>query len=125
MNAVKVSKTELLTTLKANRDNHRKIFLEAQEGYRAAAIAELDKMLAEARAGLKVRRSLTLVEPSDQTRDYDRAIRMLEMAQDEVVELEEHDFMQYVMDDWSWKKQFLHSNFAYSATARSFVAQEE
>lgn len=74
-------------------------------------------MLDEAKAGKQIRRSLALVEPQDQTRDYDRAIRMMEMSQDEVVELEEHDFAQYVLDDWSWKRQFLLSNSNYSATA--------
>lgn len=117
MNAIKVKKSELLDVLKKNREQHRKIFLEAQEGYKHAAIKELDSMLDDARAGKRIRRSMTLVEPQDQTSDYDRAIRMLEMSQDEVIELEEHDFMQYVLDDWGWKHQFLHSNSVYSATA--------
>ena len=121
MNSIKVKKSELLDVLKKNRGNHRIIFLEASEGYRAAAIEELDKMLADAKAGRKIRRSLTLVEPQDQTRDYDRAIRMLEMSTDDVIELEEHDFAQYVLDDWSWKRQFLLSNSTYSPTATSMI----
>lgn len=120
MDAIKVKKSELLETVQKNRDNHRKIFLEAQEGYRVAAIAELDKMLTEAKQGKQIRRSLALTEPVDQTRDYDRVIRMLEMSQDEIIELQEHDFMQYVLDDWGWKRQFLLSNSVYSATAANF-----
>lgn len=117
MNAIRVNKDELLGTLRENRKKHQVIFREAQDGYRKQAIEELDKMLAEARSGKQIRRSLHLVEPQDQTRDYDRAIKMLEMSQDEIVELEEHDFAQYVLDDWSWKRQFLLSNSNYSATA--------
>jgi hypothetical protein len=117
MESIKVKKAELLETLKVNRHNHRKIFLEAQEGYRKTAITEIEKMLSEAREGKKIRRQLVLSEPVDQTNDYDRVIRMLEMSQDEMVELSEHDFAQYVLDDWSWKRQFLHSNSVYSATA--------
>ena len=118
MNSIKVGKSELLTVLRENREKHRTIFLEATEGYKTAAIAELDSMLADAKAGKKIRRSMSLIEPSDQTCDYDRAIRMMEMSQDEIIELEEHDFAQYVLDDWAWKRQFLHSNAVYSATAR-------
>jgi len=123
MNSIKVDKTELLTVLRENREKHKTIFAEAQEGYRTAAIKELDAMLADAEAGKQIRRSLTLIEPQDQTRDYDRAIRMLEMSQDDVIELEEHDFAQYVLDDWSWKRQFLFSNAAYSTTATAMLAK--
>lgn len=121
MNSINVKKIDLLTTLRENREKHRTIFLEATEGYREAAIKELDAMLEDAKAGRKIRRSLTLVEPQDQTRDYDRAIRMLEMSQDDVIELEEHDFAQYVLDDWAWKRQFLLSNSAYSVTATGLL----
>ena len=117
MNSIKVRKSELLTVLRENREKHRAIFLEAAEGYKTAAIAELDSMLHDARVGKKIRRSLSLIEPQDQTCDYDRAIRMMEMSQDEIIELEEHDFAQYVLDDWAWKRQFLHSNSAYSHKA--------
>lgn len=124
MNDIKVKKSELLDVLKKNRKQHRQIFLEATEGYRKAAIAELDSMLADAKDGRKIRRSLSLTEPQDQTRDYDRAIRMMEMSQDDIIELDESDFAQYVLDDWSWKRQFLFSNSAYSATATGLLAQD-
>ncbi len=114
MNAIKVSKTTLLATLRTNRDKHRQIFLEAQQGYRIAVITELDNMLAEAKAGKKIRRSVTLTEPMDQTKDYDRAIAMLEMSVETEVSLEEHDFQQYVLDEWTWKRQFNTSNMLYS-----------
>lgn len=116
MTAIKCSKAVLLKTLKANRETHHEIFLEAQDGYRTAVIAELDKMLEEARAGKRIRRAITLIEPMDQTREYDRAIAMLEMSVDGTVLLEEHDFRQYVLDEWSWKHQFNVSNVLYSKT---------
>lgn len=117
MEAINVKKTELLETVRANRAKHRQIFLEAQEGYRKAAIRELETMLDDAREGRVIRRSVRLLEPVDQTKDYDRVIRMLEMSQDDFIQLEEGDFAQYVLDDWHWKRQFLHANSAYSVTA--------
>ena len=78
MNEVKVKREELLTKVRANRDAHRSLFLLAQEGYRKLVIEELDKMLADARAGLPIKRSVSLTEPSDHTKDYDRVVAMLD-----------------------------------------------
>ena len=117
MKDVKINKTKLLEALKANRETHRTIFLEAQEGFRTEAIKHLDQMLEDARNGKEIRQNIGLVEPRDQTADYDRAIRMLEMSEDDVIELSELDFECYVLDNWSWKNQFLISNSSYSATA--------
>ena len=114
MDKIKVKKSELLDVLRSNRARHREIFLDAQEEYRKAAIAELDNMLTEARAGKKIRRSVTLVEPIDQTRDYDQAIRMLEMDTQDIIELTSELFRCYVMDEWRWMNQFLAVNSTYS-----------
>lgn len=124
MENVRINKAVLLETLKANRDKHQKVFEEALEGYRAAAIAELDHALADAKAGKKIARGLTLIEPSNQTKDYDRVIRMLEMSVDDVIELDEHSFNQYVCDEWSWKRQFSASNIRYVSEATSMQLQE-
>ena len=118
MYTVNLKRSELLAVLKKNRTTHRKIFLEAQDGYRKQAIAELDQFLAEAKAGKRIRRALTLIEPVDQTKEYDMAIRMLEMSVDKVVSLSDHDFQCYVMDEWRWKGQFEASNMSYSKTLR-------
>jgi hypothetical protein len=124
MNAINVDKAKLIETLKANREKHRKIFLEAQEGYREQVVAELDKMLDEARSGKKIRRAIHLIEPMDQTKDYDRAIAMLEMSVDATVALEEHDFQSYVLDQWGWKSQFNHSNALYSKSLSDEIAAQ-
>ena len=118
MDSVKVDKAKLLEIVRENRNKHRKIFEEALEGYRKQAIAELDSMLADAKAGRRIRRSVSLIEPTDQTSDYDRVIRMLEMSVDEFVVLQEHEFAQYVLDRWNWRKQFLMSSSNYSHTAK-------
>lgn len=114
MDAVKVKKVELLEKLKANRDAHQAIFEKALEGYRKLCIEHLEQMLAEAKAGKVIRRKVELQEPVNQTKDYDRAIAMLEMSQDDIIELSEIDFQQYVLDDWRWKEQFTTTNSRYT-----------
>jgi len=61
MNTVKVKREELLTKVRSNRDAHRTLFLKAQEGYRKLVIEELDRMLADAKAGGPIARSINLV----------------------------------------------------------------
>ncbi len=111
--AIRVKRDELLKVLKENRTTHRDTFERATAGYRKRAIEELDASLRDAREGKKIRRAIGLTEPMDQTKDYDRAIRMLEMTVDEIVTIGAHEFQQYVMDDWAWKEQFTASNSAY------------
>lgn len=118
MTAIKCEETELLTVLEKNRENHHAIFLEAQEGYRTLAIAEIEHMLEDARGGKKFARVLTLTVPMDQTKDYDMAIGMLRMSVDEYVTLEEEDYKCYVLDQWRWKQQFSTSNRGYSKSLR-------
>src|SRR5260370_18692324 len=117
MENIKVKKEELLKVLKENRAKHREIFLEALEGFRKKAITEFEKRLEAAKAGKHFDIAIALTLPQDQTKDYDRAIGMLEMAIEDVVELGEAEYAQYVMDDWRWKHNFLTSNTTYSGKA--------
>lgn len=117
MEIVKVKREDLLKTLQKNRTEHREIFLEAIDGYRKAAMKALEDRIREAKANKRVSLHFRLEEPQDQTKQYDRIIKMLEMSVDEVIELTQQEFANYVMDDWSWMDQFLHSNVSYSAKA--------
>lgn len=124
MNAVRVSKSMLLETLKRNRAEHRKIFLEALDGYRKEAIKQLEAQLERAKSGKKFSVYISLTQPQDQTKDYDRAIGMLELSLDTEISLPETDYRNYVLDEWNWKAQFLSSNVAYSATAATAWADQ-
>ena len=117
MELITVDKKELLLTVKANRGRHREIFEEALQGYRKQAVELLEQRLDQLRRGSIIAITIHLPEPADHTKDYDRVIRMLEMDLRAQVELNEHDFAAYVMDDWQWKRQFLTSNSIYSAKA--------
>jgi hypothetical protein len=100
--------------VRTNRDSHRELFLKAQEGYRKLVIEELDRMLADAKAGRPIRRSVSLTEPSDHTKDYDRVIAMLEMSVDDTVTLDASDFDRYVLDNWDWSRFALSTNTSYA-----------
>jgi hypothetical protein len=119
LNTVKVKREELLTKVRTNREAHQSLFLKAQEGYRKLVIEELDHMLADAKAGLVIRRSVTLTEPSNHLKDYDRVITMLEMSVEDTITLDAQDFDRYVMDNWDWSRFALATNTAYAASVPS------
>ncbi|HSV08538.1 MAG TPA: hypothetical protein VLI07_18625 [Candidatus Binatus sp.] len=121
MNSVMVRKDELLEKITANRKAHRAIFEEAVEGYRKTAIEQLERHIEQIKEGRVIHVVVQLPRPEDHTHEYDRIIAMLEMHIDDEILIEEQDFAAYVMDDWHWKRQFLTTNSAYSATARRFT----
>lgn len=117
MDRIKVRKADLLDKLRSNRTAHRDIFEAALDGYKAKVIEILEDRLAKARAGKRVNTYIQLTQPMDQTKDYDRAIGMLEMSTEKEVVLSEKDYQQYVLDDWSWKGQFTSSNKLYAPSS--------
>lgn len=119
MGELRFKKTDLLKKIKENRAEHHKIFLEASDGYQKMLIAKLQVMHEEAKAGVLIDTRILLVRPTDQTKDYDRAIAMLEMSLDDEITLDQTEFSNYVMDEWSWSQQFLTSNAGYSESAMS------
>lgn len=119
MKNLKFNKIELLETIKQNRETHRAIFEEAYDGFYKALVSQLDKMKEAALAQKKVSMYVGLTEPVDQTETYDKVIRMLELSTDDEITLDEREFGQYILDEWSWKGQFITSNALYAAESIS------
>ena len=118
---MKFKKDELLAIIKKNRQEHREIFEEACDGYEKRMIAHLATMMGDVKARRPVSHHISLVQPVDQTKEYDRAIKMLNMCVEEEIELTEDKFANYVMDDWHWKGEFLGANSSYSRKAQSMM----
>jgi hypothetical protein len=119
METVKVRRNELLEKLSVNRDNHRTLFLEAQQGYRELVIQELDRSLRDAREGREIRTFIRMEAPQDHTGDYDTVIAMLNMSVDDTVELSSQEFRCFVQDQWQWAHAALVTNSAYAEHAKS------
>lgn len=107
LGAVTVTRQKLLTYLEENRTQHRALFEEAQVGFREQVIQLLDKRLEDAKQGKGIDLRIHLPEPQDHTKDYDRVILMVKMSVNDEIELTHQEFQQYVMDDWSWKREFV------------------
>ncbi len=121
---VNVRKEELLTTLQANRTNHRKIVEEARAGYVDRAKTVLEAKLGRLREGKIVSLTFNLSPPQDHTGVYDTAIQMLELHQGELLELSAGEVRSLVMDEWDWLSTFLIGNSAYSGSARAYASSK-
>ena len=117
MEEITVNKAKLIETMKGNRAKHHDIVVEAQEGFRDAVIKRLDSMLAQARDGKKIDIAVGLVLPEDHTDEYDTVIGMLELDINDTVDLDVHQYRQWVQDQWGWQRSFTTNNAYYSATA--------
>lgn len=114
MKTVTVKKSELLQSLKANLDEHAAQLLTFQEERNAEMRTRLQKVLDEVSQGLYGPDHLSFPMAPDHREDYRRAIRMVEMSVDDTIELDQHEFNQYVMDNWGWKENFLRTASTYN-----------
>lgn len=106
-------KTDLLTILRENKTKHREVYEAALAGYKAAAHEWFTTQLERFQEGEQFATVFSSPRPEDHTDDYDNVIRMLELCVDDDILLDENDFIQYIQDDWGWKKQWTTTNSAY------------
>ena len=97
---------ELLEILRGNRDSHLETFNQAMDGYRLEWMEILERRLSDIQTGKPIQMWVHIAEPKNQTKDYERVIRMLELEVNETWVLDESDFAQYVEDDWIWSREF-------------------
>ena len=116
---IHAKKDEILAKLRTNRETHATIVAEARKGYVERARESLRERLDQLESGKIVSRAFSLEPPQDHSDVYDTAIQMLELATDDVIEMDSTQVRTLVMDQWDWSRQFLTSNAQYSATARN------
>ena len=110
----RMEKKDLLDKIKANKDKHRQIFLEAIEGFKKKAIEILEQKIEMLKNGKKTELYVRMPEPEDHTKDYNRVIEMISQNLLEEIELTEEEFARYVLDDWRWKDEFLSVSNTYT-----------
>ena len=116
---IHAKKDEILAKLRTNRETHATIVAEARKGYVERARESLRERLDQLESGKIVSLAFSLEPPQDHSDVYDTAIQMLELATDDVIEMDSTQVRTLVMDQWDWSRQFLTSNAQYSATARN------
>lgn len=116
MHGIKMKRLELLGIVSANLQTHISEFNESVEDYKKL-------VLQIASANMKLAKSASLDEfkkikslpslPVSYEDSYKRAIRMLELSVEDIIDIEEDVFNQLVLDEWQWKRAFTVSNATY------------
>lgn len=128
MDSVRIDKEKLSEKIKENRELHTKEYNEAVEAYKVIVVNKLkERMVERIKSYEEEMKSLNenleafekdwetkplvhVVKPTNHLDDYDTAIGMLDFSLDVVVHLDRQEFQSYVMDNWTWKKDFKASN---------------
>ena len=113
MQRIKVKKQELLEKVEENRRTHEEQVTLATKRYRDAAIKQLLERYQQVMDGGKVDLRFDLDEPQSHLDDYDTAIAMLKMSIPDEIDLEEHEFRELVLDQWTWRGRWKMSMRAY------------
>lgn len=114
MDKITVSKEELLDRLRENRERHVGTFEQVLEDYRTKAVELLEEHIDRIREGKVEKVNVILPPPENYESEYDRAIAMVEWEKRDLIELDEHTFSQWVLDEWSWKHAFNQTVATYS-----------
>ncbi len=118
MNAIRMEREALLKIVRENKTKHIAAFEEAIVDFKQLVlqIASANIKLAETGnlENFKKIKSLPSA-PTSYEDSYHRAIRMLELSIDEVIEIEEDIFNQLVLDEWNWKRGFTASTMLYKS----------
>lgn len=120
MNAIKMNRLQLLEIVRENKEKHIAAFVESVADYKVLVLQIANANLKLAKTGdpeqFKKMRSMVSA-PVSYENDYARAIRMLELSVEEIIEIEEDVFNQLVLDEWSWKRSFTAATMSYKAGA--------
>lgn len=116
LDTVLLDREDLLKKVKHNYASHRQKFEEAIEGYKAKAVQLLQDHVERILADAPEKVVVSLPWPEDHSDDYERVIEMLEWSEDDQLELNEHQFATYVLDQWGWQEAFSTTAAMYSGS---------
>lgn len=118
MNSIKMNRLELLAIVRENKEKHIAEFIEAVADYKVLVlqVAKANLVLAKTAELGEFKKIKPLPSaPQSYETSYARAIRMLELSVEEIIEVEEDVFNQLVLDEWDWKRNFTVSNAMYKS----------
>lgn len=118
MNVVKMNRLQLLSIVRANKEQHMVDYAESVNDFKEAVLKLTKENLALAKTGDldKIAKIRAIPhKPTSYEQNYSRAIRMLELSIEDTIEVEQDTFNQLVLDEWSWKNSFVTSAALYKS----------
>jgi hypothetical protein len=110
---ISVNKAKLIEQIKLNKENHIKEYEKAVVAYKEEALFQLANQVKSVEEG-SLEAKLNLVTPINNAVNYDKIIEMFEWEVNEVVELEQQEFNEYVQDETEFAMNARFSNAMYS-----------
>ena len=109
---VKVNKAKLIEKIKENKEAHIIAYAKAIEAYKKEALKQLSELTIKAENG-ETNLWLSLTTPIDNAKSYDKILDIFEWELDDVVELEQREFNEYILDETESARQAMVSNSMY------------
>jgi len=105
---ITVRKEELLEKLRAGLTKHQTEFAKAKGEYVVAIQTFLEEASKRAEEGdvSDVHIPHSLQAPGNFSKDFERAIAMIEMSVESEITLDENTFKQWVLGEWAWAGSF-------------------
>ena len=118
MNSIKMKRLELLGIVRNNKMVHVDAFNESVDDYKIVVLKTSKANVELAMKGdldsFKLIKSIPAA-PVSYENEYVRAIRMLELSIEDVIDVSEDVFNQLVLDEWSWKRGFIGTSMLYKS----------
>lgn len=118
MKTVRMNKDELLQIVRENKEKHISEYNESVQDY-------IDLVMKISKDNLTLAKTNDIKqiskikhkpqEPVSYEDSYNRAIRMLELSIEDVIEIDSTTFNQLVLDEWQWKQQFTATISSYKS----------
>lgn len=118
---IRMPRIDLLEKIREQRNKHIAEYEQAMRAWRSMMFAEADKIVQDSTDDLtKFPNSLSkLIRcPEHHTDDFDTNIAMLEMAIDEVIELDQESYERLVLGKFEWRDSFMATNAFYGGGSR-------
>ena len=110
---IKVNKSNLIAKVMENKENHIKEYAKAVIAYKKEADKQLTKLLQYLYDG-ELELKLELVIPVNNASNYDDIVDMFQWEEDDLVELSQSEFTEYVQDKTHFANEARISNTYYS-----------
>ena len=111
---INVDKAKLIEKIRENKANHVIEYDKAVIAYKEEALKQLKELtedVEEGALGIK----LDLVTPVNNADNYDKIIEMFQWEVNEIVELEQREFIEYVQDETDFAISAKFNNTYYSS----------
>ena len=109
---IKVKKADLIARIEENKETHIVAYAKAVEAYKKEALKQLAELTKRVENG-DMTVKLNLTTPVDNRKNYDKIIDMFNWEVEDIVELEQSEFNEYVQDETEFARHAMMSNSMY------------